>query len=57
MEPAIDRQSVISCVNCTKRLTCYCPVYKGRKRVFDVPEYRQVVQNSYCDKFVLVRRV
>jgi hypothetical protein len=57
MELIIDRQSVISCANCTKRLTCDCPVYRGRKRVLDVPEFQQVVANQYCDKFVLVRLV
>ncbi len=57
MESTIDRQPVISCVDCEKRLTCACPVYQGRKRVLDVPEFQQVVVNRYCDQFVLLRRV
>lgn len=57
MESTIDRQSVISCINCTKRLTHDCPVYRGRRRIFDVTEYHQVTANKYCDKFVLARQV
>lgn len=57
MESVIEQQPVISCVNCTKRLTRKCPVYSNVRQVFKTPEYHQVRQNKYCDKFVLVRQI